>query len=137
MSNFKKYIVENSTSEAAAKRGYDKIVGRASAIGSHKGNARVYYRDNSGKLKRSFVGDYNHHSYADSTRTTGRGHYFAMHYSARPGHDVYTHVKLPLHTDLSNRAEIKKHIEQQNPHIKGTGHSDSLAHDIVQYHGKD
>lgn len=143
MKSFKEHITEgkhtegdNATYNAIAKHGFDTLMQAAGSVGSHKGNVRVYERRNAGELKSTLVGDHDHKSFAKPSRTSGSGHYFASHYSARPGHDVYTHVKLPKGHDLSDRKSVEDEIHKQNPHHKGTGHPASLAADIVKYHGK-
>lgn len=127
---------ENAHHEAAAKKRYQDLLANTSAVGSHRGNARVYYNHKGGSLSRTFIGDHDHRSFANHTSTSGSGHYFGMRYSAGPGHEVHTHVKLKRNADLSDREGLEKEIEKQNPHTKGTGHSSSLANAIIDHHGK-
>lgn len=122
--------------QAAAKRGFDKLMDGAKSVGSHSGNARVYYKQKGGTLTRTFVGDHDHFSYSMPTRYSGSGHYFAMHYSAKPGHNAYVHVKLPREYEFDDKAHLEKEIEKQNPHTKNTGHGAVLAADIMKHHGK-
>jgi len=128
-----------SVVDSVAKRGFDKLVSAAGSVGgTHKGNVRVYYKHKGGSLSRTMVGAHAEKSFARPSRLSGSGHYFASHYSAKPGHDVYTHVKLPLSADLSNKEELLKHADTQNQHLaKGSGHTLSLVNDIIKYHGKD
>lgn len=118
-----------------AKAGFDRLMAGAATVGAYKGNVRVYYRHTGGSLSRTFVGDHGHKSYAHPSNVSGSGHYFASHYSARPGHNVYVHVKLPLNADLSDQEALAAEIHKQNPHTEGTGHAHALARDIVEYHG--
>lgn len=138
MSSLRQLVIEavHESDEAAAKKGFDSLMDAAGTVGSFRGNVRVYERHKGGTLERTLVGDHNSFSYAKPTRYSGSGHYFATHYSARPGHNVYVHVKLPRNFDLSNKESLEAEIERQNPHTKNTGHGTNLANSIIKYHGR-
>lgn len=137
MKSFKEFLEESVDHNEVAKKRFDKLMAGTKTIGSHKGKVRVYYNHTGGTIKRTLVGDHNHASYSKPSKTSGSGHFFASHYSAKPGHDVYVHVKLKKGTDLSDKEALSREIESQNPHTKGTGHATNLAYDIVQHHGKE
>lgn len=134
MKSLRAFLTESDEhSEKRAKSEFNRMDGLTKTHGSFKGTIRRYYHHVGGELQRTLIGEHGLRSYNKGQS----GHHFAMRYSARPGHEVHMHVKLPLNADLSHQDSIRDEIIKQNPHVAKAGHPTSLANDIVKYHGND
>lgn len=130
MRPFSQFIAESmDASHKRAEKHFNSLVSAAGAIGAHSGKARVVYRHKGGQLSRTMVHDHN------TGYTNQKGHHFGMHYSSRPGHNSYTTVHFKGSVPSSYN-DVVAEIDKQNPHNKGTGHSSSLAYDIMTHYHK-
>lgn len=127
MKTVDEFLAEASVFKAPAEREYFRLKNLAGTVGSHKGAVRVVYNHQGGQLKRSMVYDH------DTGYTHRNGKHFAMHYSAKPGHNVYVHAHFKGHVP-KDVDSLEKEITNQNPHTAGTGHARSLALDIMKHH---